>query len=238
MAKLRAIIIASLGSETEQESVFRGLGIINEVFQLYQTPQRKKEAYTVGVNIGILDDALQLLIDKHLIPSVPQADLVDIFHYLQAGRLLAQVDHEERITAGLRTPQISVADKLWKNLIKALNDYLQFGTWPDRSSFQDGTMRGFLDLIVCDPWEIRVNKYREANWKSLGNYENPRSSREGSDFRFSQTPIGVYHWSNRYFKLYYSGKINTFSSSALPWDLRDPRPTWEVYYSAMVSPKS
>lgn len=105
----------------------------------------------MGATVGILDDSLQLLIDDRLIPSIPQADLVDIFSYLQAGRLLAQVDHEERITAGLRIPQISVADKLWKSLIKALDDYLQFGTWPDRSSFQDEKTRGFLDLIVCDP---------------------------------------------------------------------------------------
>lgn len=106
----------------------------------------------MGVNVGILDDALQSLIDDRLIPSIPQADLVDIFSYLQAGRLLAQVDHEQRTTAVLQIPQISVADKLWKPLIKALDDYLQFGTWPDRSSFQDGKMRGVLDLIVCNPW--------------------------------------------------------------------------------------
>lgn len=130
--------------------------MMNEVFQLYKTQGRYVEAYTVGVNIGFLEDALQLLIDNHLLLSVPKPDLVEIFSYLQARHLLVQVGHNERITAGLRIEQLSVADKLWKNLVKFLNGYLKFGTWPDRNRFPDEKIRGFLDLIVCDPW-ARVN---------------------------------------------------------------------------------
>lgn len=162
----RAAVIAGLGSVEQQESLFRRLGMLNDVFELLRKQGEYKKAYRIGVEIGFLEDSFQLLIDNSLLEwaCASSSDLIDIFNYLRARNLLARmspirehgrVTHTEHataglISAGLTISQLTSSDELWKSLDKVLNSYPWSDDKPDRNHLQDELeqMRIFLDLLV------------------------------------------------------------------------------------------
>lgn len=161
---LRATVITSLGSAAEQESIFRELRMMNDVFHLYSTQMKYKEAYDVAVNIGFLEEALHLANNHNLLHLVARPVLAEVSNYAHAGYILtnrsglgnpkANLMIDKDITSTPRKEENLSLDQLWKSATLSIKNYSASGKKPNRSQFQDSRMRGFFDILVRCRWHL------------------------------------------------------------------------------------
>lgn len=123
--------------------------MMNHVFHLYESDKRFKDACEFAANMGFLKEALMLASDHGLFSLISRPILQRVFDYVQTGNLLNQTTHKRPIGRP-NSEAILYLDRGWKLLTEPLSKYRQYGEIPNRNNLEDGVLRGFFDLLVCD----------------------------------------------------------------------------------------
>jgi hypothetical protein len=129
--------------------------MFDDVIELYNAQKRYREVYELSVNIGSLESSFQLLLDHKLLDWAPQAQLGEIFNYIQARCFLEKCKSKKQIRwpaiSARLNGQMSSVDNTWERMVEAWNNFIQSPGSAPVVRTNDSRMRGFFDIIVCWP---------------------------------------------------------------------------------------
>ncbi|RPB01644.1 hypothetical protein L873DRAFT_1675863, partial [Choiromyces venosus 120613-1] len=155
-------ILNLTNSLKEQEMVLSRYGLVNKLFDLRRANKEYMGAYEGGVRSGLLEKSIQLLIDETLLktPNLDQgAQLYVACKFLQAEHIATNswpkpgedwpIHKVLQAAVGRGSAQIDSFVKTWKDINRALKNFVESGTGAEIGKLDDVQIAGYVDILVC-----------------------------------------------------------------------------------------
>lgn len=156
--ELEELTRAALGDDSEKEAFFLGYEMTDQLFSFYIDKGRYHDAFNLAIRNSDLDKAW-LVIETHGENfRLPQRQKIEVFNYVQAKHLLANLDTDptrvfSSSTSWSSYPSLSDSpsvEEFWKELESTMTDLLRNKISYDCICFADAWMKQLFDIIVSD----------------------------------------------------------------------------------------
>lgn len=147
----------------------------DQLFSFYIGKGRYNDAFNLAIRNSDLDKAW-LVIETHGDNCwLPQSQKIEVFNYVQAKHLLANLDTDSTqvfssSTSWSSCPSLSDSssvEEFWYALESTMTNLLQNKISYDSICFADTWMKQLFDIIVSDLWELTTLIFTDVGRRSL-----------------------------------------------------------------------
>lgn len=174
--ELEELTRAALGDDSEKEAFFLGYEMTDQLFSFYTAKCRYLDAFNLAIRNGNLDKAWQVIEMYGENCQLPQQQKIDVFNYVQAKRLLANLDVDPTQVFSSNTSWIlacpwlsdeSSIEGFWEGLEATMGALLSNEVSYDGICFAEPWMKQLFDIIVSDLYESTTMFFTDIGRRSL-----------------------------------------------------------------------
>lgn len=147
----------------------------DQLFSFYIGKVRYHDAFNLAIRNSDLDKACQVIETHGENFWLPQRQKIEVFNYVQAKHLLANLDTDPTRVFSSSTSWCSYSflsdspsvEEFWNELESTMTDLLRNKISYDCICFANAWMKQLFDIIVSDLWELTTLIFIDVGRRSL-----------------------------------------------------------------------